>query len=44
LFIVKETVSKVGGEITVSSRISEGTVFELRIPELPLVENGAAVP
>jgi ligand-binding sensor domain-containing protein/signal transduction histidine kinase len=33
LFIVKETLSKIGGQITVESQIGEGTTFELVIPE-----------
>jgi signal transduction histidine kinase len=38
LYIVKESVSKLGGEISLDSTLNEGTIFNIRLP------NGAAMP
>src|SRR5690606_4594286 len=35
LYIVKETVNKLGGEVQVSSEVGEGSTFTIRIPNLP---------
>lgn len=34
LYIVKDTVKKLGGEISVDSKLAEGTTFSLRFPKL----------
>jgi hypothetical protein len=39
LYIVKETVDKLHGEITVESVVGEGTTFKMRIPNLKLPEH-----
>lgn len=35
LYIVKETLSRIGGSIQVSSRVGEGTTFKVEIPNHP---------
>jgi chemotaxis protein histidine kinase CheA len=34
LYIVKETVQRLKGDITVNSGVNEGTMFTLRLPVL----------
>jgi len=42
LFILKEAVQKLGGSVSVESKINEGTQFFLQIPNL--YQNNAAIP
>ena len=37
LFIVKETINKIGGKVAVQSTIGLGSTFEITIPEMPLI-------
>jgi signal transduction histidine kinase len=41
LYIVKETVEKLHGEITVESSMGQGTTFKMRIPNLRMPERAA---
>ncbi len=36
LYIVKETLQKLGGDISVTSRVGEGTAFTFSVPDQPL--------
>jgi signal transduction histidine kinase len=38
LFIVKETINKIGGKVAVQSTLGLGSTFEITIPEMVLVD------
>ncbi|MFZ6008876.1 MAG: sensor histidine kinase, partial [Bacteroidota bacterium] len=40
LYIVRETVEKLHGSISVESTLGEGTTFKVKIPNLKLTQNG----